>query len=161
HLALAVDEGQARPDVRVGAVDGHAGAELADDEFLARAPAAPQRAGPVHVDPLRLIAAFAVEHLHAVVLAVGDVHPALGVGEDVVRVDVQPVGAGDYAFAPGAEEISLAIEHHHRVLAAVEAVDAILAVHGDGGDVLELPAVGKLRPVLHYAVTVSAGAEVH
>jgi hypothetical protein len=39
----------------------------------------------MHVDPLRLVPAVAIEHLHAMVLAVGDVDPAFGVGRDVVR----------------------------------------------------------------------------
>jgi hypothetical protein len=34
----------------------------------------------VQIVPLRLVFAVAVEHLHAVVLAVGDIDPAVGVG---------------------------------------------------------------------------------
>ena len=49
----------------------------------------------MHVVPLRLVLALAVEHLDAVVLAVGHVHPAVGVAADVVgNVELAGVGAG-------------------------------------------------------------------
>ena len=80
-------------------VHRHAGAELADDEVRLLAAAAAQRAGPVQVVPLRLVLAVAVEHLHAMVLAVGDVDPAVRVGDDVVHdVELARIGAG---LAPG------------------------------------------------------------
>ena len=183
------------------------------------AAAAMQRAGPVQIVPLGLVFAVAVEHLHAMVLAVGDIDPAVGIGGDVVDdvelagigarlapglqqlavgrvfvdagiavtvrdvnlalrrqrgmgaaverlaahirlwpvrdadrqqhlavdralahgvvavigaieivvgVDVQPMGAVEQAFAPAPEEIALAVQHHHRMGAAVEDVDAVL-----------------------------------
>ena len=71
----------------------------------------------------------------------------------------RPCARGKRALAPGAQEVALAVEHDHRVLAAVEHVDAVLAVHRDRGDVLELPALGQLRPVLHHAVAVLAAAQ--
>src|SRR4051812_18986404 len=46
-LALGVDDGQARAEVGDLAIDGHAGAELADDEIRMLAAAAMQGAGPV------------------------------------------------------------------------------------------------------------------
>src|SRR6266571_4012012 len=49
----------------------------------------------MHVVPLGLILAVAVEHLDAMVLAVGDIHPAVGVAADVVgNVELARVGAG-------------------------------------------------------------------
>jgi hypothetical protein len=69
---------------------------------------------------------------HGVVAIVGAV-------EIVVSVDVQAVRALEHALAPGAQEVALAVEHDHRVLAAIEDVDLVLAVHGDGADVHELP----------------------
>ena len=219
---------------------------------LLAAAATAQRARPVQIVPLRLVFAVAVEHLHAMVLAVGDIDPAVGVGGDIVHdvelagigaglapafdqlavrrvfvhagiaiavgdvdlalrrqrgvgaamerlaaherrrlvrdadgqqhlavggafahgvvavigaieivvgVDVQAVGAGEQAFAPAAQEIAVAVEHHHRMVAAVEDVDAVLAVDRDGGDVGELPAVRQLRPVFDDAVAVFARAE--
>ena len=89
---------------------------------------------------------------HGVVAVVGAI-------ERVVAVDVQAVRAVEHALAPGAQEIALAVEHHHGVLAAVEDVDLVLAVDGDGGDVLEGPAVGQLGPVLHHAIAMLAAAQ--
>src|SRR4029078_9704348 len=64
-----------------------------------------------------------------------------------------------HALAPGAQEVALPIEHHHRVLAAVEDVDLVLACNGDGRYVLEGPTVGKLGPVLDHAVAMLAAAQ--
>ena len=64
-----------------------------------------QRAGPVQIVPLRLVFAVAVEHLHAVVLAVGDIDPAVGVGDDVVDdVELAGIGAG---LAPGLDQLAV------------------------------------------------------
>ena len=89
---------------------------------------------------------------HAVVAVVGAV-------EVVVRIDVQAVRALEDALAPGAQEVALPIEHHHGVLAAIEDVDLVLAVDGDGADVHELPAVGQLGPVLDHAIAMLATAQ--
>src|SRR5260370_25839502 len=86
HAALLVDDGESRTDIGVLAVDAHAGPQLADDEFriLAAAGAAIERTGPVHVVPLQLVLAVAVEHLHAMIFAIGDIYPAILVGRDLV-----------------------------------------------------------------------------
>ena len=89
---------------------------------------------------------------HGVVAVVGAI-------ELVVGVDVHAVRAAEQAFAPAREEIAVAVEHDHRMLAAVEDIDAVLAVDGDRGDVVERPAVRQLRPVLDHAVAMLAGAE--
>ena len=221
------------PEIRHLAVDRHAGAEFADNKIRILGPAATaQRAGPVQIIPLRLVFAVAVEHLHAVVLAVGDIDPAVGVGDDIVHdvelagigarlapglhqfsigavfvdagiavavrhvdlalrrqrgmgaamerlaaherrrlvrdadgqqhlavggalahgmvavigaieivvgVDVQPVGAVEQPFAPACDEIAVAIQHHHRMRAAIEQIDAVLGVDRDGSDIGEIP----------------------
>ncbi len=97
-------------------------------------------------------------------LAVGralphEVAAVVGAVEVVVRIDVQAVGARERAFAPGREEISVAIEHDHRVLAAIEHVDAILAVDRHRGGVLEFPAFGQPGPVFHHLIAVLAAAQ--
>ena len=220
--------------------------------ILAAAGAAIERARPVHVVPLHLVLAVAVEHLHAMVLAVGDIDPAVVVGGDVVgdvelagigaggapahqvlavgrvlvdagiavavrhvdlalgrergvgaaverlaaqerrglvghadgqqhlalggdladrvvavvgavevvvAVDMDAVGAAEQAFAPRAQEVAVAVEHHHRMLAAIEDIDAVLAVDRHRRDVAELPAVGQLGPVLDHAITMLAASE--
>ena len=250
-IALGVDDREPRAQIRHLPIDGHAGAQLADDESRLLAAAATERTGPVQIVPLRLVFAVAVEHLHAMILAVGDIDPAIGIGRDVVDdvelagigaglapafeqfavgrvfvdagvavavgdidlalrrqrgvgaamerltaherrrlvrnadgqqhlaagrtfahgvvavvgaiqivvgVDVQPVRAAKQAFAPAGDEIAFAVEHHHRMFAAVEDIDAILAVDRDGGDVGEIPPVGQLGPVFHHAVAMLARA---
>src|SRR5581483_11798555 len=89
---------------------------------------------------------------HGVIAIVGAI-------EIVVGVDMQAVGALEQAFAPALDEIAVAIEHDHRVLAAIEDVDAVLAVDRHGGRIGELPAVRQFGPVLHYTITMLAGAE--
>jgi hypothetical protein len=76
-----------------------------DEIRLLAATAAAQRAGPVQKVPLRLVFAVAVEHLHAVVLAVGDIDPAVGIGSDIVDdVELAGIGAG---LAPGLQQLSV------------------------------------------------------
>ena len=252
-FAFCIDDRKPRAEIGHLAIDRHAGPEFADDEIrLLAATAAAQRAGPVQKVPLRLVFAVAVEHLHAVVLAVGDIDPAVGIGRDivddvelagigarlapgleqfsvrrifvdagiavavrdidlalrrqrgmgaavkrlaaherrrlvrdadgqqhlavgralahgmvavigaieiVVGIDVQTMRAVEQAFAPAGDEIALAVEHHHRMVAAVEDVDAVLAVDRDGSGVGQAPAVRQFCPVLHHAVTMLARAE--
>jgi hypothetical protein len=57
------------------------------------------------------------------------------------------------------KEIAVAVEHHQRVGAVVEDVDAVLAVDRDGGDVGQLSAVGQFCPVFSDAVAVLVGTE--
>src|SRR5690348_16511582 len=72
---------------------------------------------------------------------------------------MQPMGAAEQAFAKTGDEIALAVEHHHRMFAAVEDVDAVLAVDCDGGNIGELPAVRQLAPVFDDAVAMLARAQ--
>ncbi len=207
----------------------------------------------MHVVPLRLEPAVAVEHLDAMVLAIGHVHPAVGVAADVVRnVELAGIGAGlapraeqravrrvlvharvtvavghvqislrrqrgvraameglaahvrrrlagdaegqqhlaveravpdgvvavvgqpqglvgrhvdavgamKDTFAPGAQEVAVAIQHDHRVLAPIECVDAILLVDPDRGDVgVELLPRRQLRPAVDDLVPIGARAQ--
>src|SRR5262249_20307508 len=91
HLALRRVDADAWPDIPHVVVDAHTAADLADVEARLGAPRQVESRGTVHVDPLRLELPVAVEHLHAVILTVGDVHPAVGVAADVVR-DVELPG---------------------------------------------------------------------
>jgi len=72
----------------------------------------------------------------------------IGQPDRVVGRHVDAVGARKQALAPGAEEIAVAVEHHHRVLAAIEHVDIVILVHADAADFLEVPARRQLGPVL-------------
>src|SRR6184192_152969 len=107
-LALMAVDTDPRPAIRHVDVDRHVGPDLADIEaaVLARLPIEPGR--PVHVDPLRLVFAIAVEHLHAMVLAVGDIDPAIRIAADVMRdVELAGIGAG---LAPGEQEFTVRAE---------------------------------------------------
>src|SRR5712691_2134828 len=81
QLALVVDDADPRPEIGVEAVDR----ELADIADRAVRVGHVETAGPVQVVPLRLVLAVAVEDLDPMVLAVGDINPAIGVGADVMH----------------------------------------------------------------------------
>src|SRR6185295_14076047 len=102
-----------------------AGAQFADHEGRRRAAAAVKAAGPMQVVPLRFVFAIAVEHLHAMVLAVGDVDPACIVGGDIVGdIELPRFAAG---FAPRHDELARWREFvHARVAVAVGNVDFVL-----------------------------------
>src|SRR5207249_2311290 len=80
ELALVVDDTDARPQVRALQVDPHRGPELADIADRMTSIVHVEAARAVQIVPLRLVLAVAVEDLHAVVLTVGDIDPAIGVG---------------------------------------------------------------------------------
>src|SRR5215472_3973894 len=95
----------ARPDIGPIAVDLAGGSALADiDERIAAGRHA-HAVWPVQVVPLRLELAVAVEYLDAVVLAVGDIDPAVGVAADVVR-HVELAGVGS-RFAPRHQQFAV------------------------------------------------------
>src|SRR5437016_4840664 len=72
---------------------------------------------------------------------------------------MHPMGTRILALAPRAQELAVAVEHHHRVLAAVEHVDVVPGVDADRADFLERPALGEPRPVLDDAVPVFAAPD--
>lgn len=212
----------------------------------------PQRAGAMQVVPLRLVLAAGVEDLHPMVLAVGDVDPAVGVAADVVHdvelartaaglspgaqqlavwrvlvharvaiavrhvdlaagrergvgaavewipahigrrlaghaqlqeqlalrsefahgmvavvaavehvvgADVQAVGVAEHPLPPGPQKVPLAVEHDHRVGAAIEYIDAVLPVHRDGAGVAHVPALRQVAPVHVHFVAKAALTE--
>jgi hypothetical protein len=114
-LAGMVDDAEPRADVRHIAIDRHAGAELADVADRAFAGRHEQRAGTVDVVPLALVAALAVEDLHAVALAVRHIDQALAVADDVVR-QVELPGFRTRP-APGKQMAPIRCEFMHRSIA--------------------------------------------
>jgi hypothetical protein len=63
-------------------------------------------------------------------------------------MDAVRTGA-EHALAPGAQEVAVAIEDNHRMLAAVEDIHVILGVHRDASHIDELPARRELFPIFH------------
>jgi hypothetical protein len=53
------------------------------------------------------------------------------------------------------------VENDHRVLAAIEHIDVVVAVHTDPADFLEGPAVGQFRPLGIDAVFKLAASDDH
>ena len=80
--------------------------------------------------------AIAVEHPHAVVLAVGDIDPTIGIGADVVDdVELPRIGAG---LAPGQEQFAVRrIFVDAGVAVAVGHVDLALRRQGGVGAAVE------------------------
>jgi hypothetical protein len=55
----------------------------------------------------------------------------------------------------------LAVEDHHRMLAAIEHMDVVVAVDADPADFLERPALGQFRPIGIDPVSVCAASDDH
>ena len=83
----------------------------------------------------------------------------VGQPDRVVGRHEHAMGARIDALTPGPQEVSVAVEHDHRVLAAVEDIDVVVAVHADAADFLERPAGGQFCPVLHRFIGVFAAAD--
>ena len=70
-----------------------------------------EAARAMQVVPLRFVFAVAVEDLHPVVFAVGDINPALRVADDIVRdIELARIAA---AFAPGEQQLPVRVEFVH------------------------------------------------
>ena len=85
----------------------------------------------------------------------------IGQPDRAVRGHEHAVRARENPLAPGTQEIAVAVEHDHRMLAAIEHVDIVVAVDADRADFLERPAGWQLRPVLDRLVGVVAAAHCH
>jgi len=73
----------------------------------------------------------------------------VGQPDRVVRRHEDAVGARVDPLAPGAQEVALAVEHAHRVLAAVEGIDVVVLVDADRGNVgVELHPRRQLGPAI-------------
>src|ERR1700730_17731983 len=95
QLALVVEDTNPRPEVRALQINRHRRAELADIADRVPGIVHVEAAGAMQIVPLRLVLSVAVEHLDAMVLAIGDINPAVGVGADVVDdVEFARAGAG-------------------------------------------------------------------
>src|SRR5207248_11522401 len=66
----------------------------------------------------------------------------------LVRAHMDAMRARVLPLAPGAQEIAVAVEDHHGMVAAIEDVDIVLRVDPDCADFLERPPRRQFRPVL-------------
>src|SRR4029077_20806005 len=95
QITPVVDDADPGAEVRAVAVDRLDRPELANVADRVAGIVHVEAARAVQVVPLRLVLAVAVEYLNPMVLAVGDIDPAIGVGTDVVHdVELAGVGAG-------------------------------------------------------------------
>ena len=98
-VVLCRVDADARADIRPVAVDRPRRPALADIAQRVRPVPEAHPIGPMQVVPLRLPVSVAVEDLHAMVLAVSDIDPAVRINTDIVRdIELARIGAG---FAPG------------------------------------------------------------
>src|SRR6266545_5482553 len=105
YLALAREDAETRPEIGELGVDRLMRPQLADVADAVRAALHVEAAGAVQIVPLRLVSAVAVEDLHPMVLPVGDIDPAVGIADDIVR-DVEFARTGA-AFAPGKQQLAV------------------------------------------------------
>ena len=68
--------------------------------------------------------------------------------DSVVRRDGYALGVGENPVSPGAQQLPMGLEHDHRYGPAVEDVDLVLGVDGDGRSLPVDAPFGKLAPVL-------------
>ena len=101
-------------------------------------------------DDLQGLAVQGVDYAHRVG-AVGEI-------DDVV-LDVDAVGFVDGAQAPGAEVVAAGAENQHRGVFALEHINPVAGVGGDGRGVAHSHAFGQVRPVFLQNVGVLAGAD--
>jgi glyoxylate carboligase len=83
----------------------------------------------------------------------------IGQPDGIVRRHEHAVRARKQTFAERAEEAAVAVEHDHRMLAAIENVDIVVLIDADAADFLKRPARRRLRPVLDRFVGVGAVAD--
>src|SRR5215467_14198193 len=86
----------------------------------------------------------------------------IGQKNRVVRRHVDAVRAFEDAFAPRPQKIAVGIEYDHRVFAAIEAIDIVVLVDPNGGDIgIEGPAFRQFGPVVGDLVTKAVGSEYY
>src|SRR3954470_17936667 len=85
------------------------------------------------------------------------------VGEEhrTVRCYVDAVRTRVLALTPLSQEVAFAVEHHHRMVSAIEDIDIVVAVDPDPTDLLERPAIRQLRPVGIDLITIVAASHDH
>ena len=80
--------------------------------------------------------------------------PTLGTPDVVLAVDEDSVGILDDIFAPGGEEVAVAIEDDEGMFATRIDKDAVIGVAGDRGYPAELPTCGQFGPIFHHFILI-------
>src|SRR3954453_14702395 len=105
QISLMINDADPRSEVGDVAANRGSGADLADIEDRLVAIRHEEATGTMQVLPLRFELTVAVEHLDAVVFAVGDINPAVGIATDVVDdVELALTGPGS---APRHEQLAV------------------------------------------------------
>src|SRR6185437_10159506 len=148
-VPLGIENADAGPEVGILPVDRQVWPDLPHIAQRACPERHAQPARTMHIGPLRLELAVAVEHLDAVALAVRDVHPAVRVADDVVRqVELAGATAGR---APAQQQLAVGrIFVDAGIAVAVRYVDlAFRRQRGVGAAVERLPAHEGRRVARH------------
>ncbi len=86
----------------------------------------------------------------------------IGQPNRVVGRHVDTVRAHENVLTPRAQEVAFAIEHAHRVGAAVEGVDIVVFVDSDGGDVrVESPPLRQFGPIVDDLIPEAVRSEYY
>src|SRR5437016_4849723 len=73
--------------------------------------------------------------------------------------DMDPVGREERPVAPGAEEGALPVEDDDGRIFALEGIDPVVGIGGDGAHHRKRFSSGELRPVLEDGIGVGTGAD--
>src|SRR5271165_634561 len=87
------------------------------------------------------------QHLAVERYLTDEVAAVIGQEHCVIRRHMDAVRTRILSLAPRAQETARPVEHHHRVLAAIENINIVVAVDADAADFLERPALGQFRPI--------------
>ena len=109
----------------------------------------------------RRLAGYAEGHQHLAVerAFAHAMRAVIGAEDRVVGRHVHAVRARENALAPRPQEVAVPVEHDHRVFAAVEHIDIVVAVHADRADLVERPAVGEFSPAFLDTIPEVAGSQ--
>ena len=80
--------------------------------------------------------------------------PVVGQKHGFVGRHVQAVRARKQTLAPGTQKITLSVENHHRMVAAVEDVNVVLFVNADRSDLTHDHAGGNPRPIIELLIAI-------
>ena len=92
---------------------------------------------PAHVGSRLAGNAQREQHLSLQRAPADGVTAIVGEPDRVVGRHEDAVGAGKHSFSEGAQEIAVAVEHDHWMLAAIEHIDIVVPVDADAADFLE------------------------